>query len=181
MKPTAATVPTASHSSTPAQPLPAADPWRRLMGISYEFIILFGVIWFADYAFSALTQFRGEPGPMRVAFQLFTLGVLGLYFCWFWAYGRRTLPMKTLSLQLVDGAGRPLSPARSIARFAAAVGLWLAVLAAGHFISRWLWLLAVLPFAWALFDPHRRALYDVIAGTRLVQMAPDARLRSVDV
>lgn len=33
----------------------AADPWRRLMGIAYEAIILFGVLWFADYAFSALT------------------------------------------------------------------------------------------------------------------------------
>lgn len=39
-------------------------------------IILFGVLWFADYAFSALTQFRGYPGPLRTAFQLFTLGVL---------------------------------------------------------------------------------------------------------
>ena len=55
------------------------------------------------------------------------------------------------------------------------------VMALGYFVSRWLWLLVFLPFAWALFDPQRRALYDVLAGTRLVTLAPDARLRSVDV
>jgi len=39
----------------------------------------------------------------------------------------------------------------------------------------------LLPFGWTLFDRDRRALYDVIAGTRLVRLAPDASLRSVDV
>jgi uncharacterized RDD family membrane protein YckC len=29
-------------------------------------------------------------------------------------------------------------------------------------------LLLPIPFAWALFDRDRRALYDVLAGTRLV-------------
>ena len=59
----------------PLGALPSATPWRRLMAITYESIILFGVLWFADYAFSALTQFRGETGPLRTAFQIFT-GIL---------------------------------------------------------------------------------------------------------
>jgi uncharacterized RDD family membrane protein YckC len=160
---------------------PPADPWRRVMGIVYESIILFGVVWFADYVFSSLTQFRGHPGPLRTAFQLFTLAVLGLYFCWFWSNGRRSLPMKTLSLQLLDVAGRPLRPLRALGRFAAAAGLWIAALAAGYTLSAWLYLLVLLPLAWTLFDGERRALYDVLAGTRLVKLAPDAALRSVDV
>ncbi|NLD68217.1 MAG: RDD family protein [Limnobacter sp.] len=160
---------------------PSADPWRRLMGIAYEAIILFGVIWFADYVFSALTQFRGEPGPMRYAFQSFTLAVLGVYFVGFWSDGRRSLPMKTMSLQLSSHDGSPVGRARALARFAAATAMWLGALAAGHYLSGWLYLLFLVPFGWTLFDPQRRALYDVIAGTRLVVLAPDARLRSVDV
>lgn len=161
--------------------MPAADPWRRLMGIVYEAIILFGVLWFADYAFSALTQFRGEPGPLRTAFQVFTLLVLAAYFCGFWSHGRRSLPMKTLSLLVVTRDDRPLSYGRALARFAAATGLWVGALAAGHYLSGWLFLLVLLPFAWTLVDRDRRALYDVIAGTRLVMRAPDAGMKSVDV
>lgn len=161
--------------------MPAADPWRRLMGIAYESIILFGVLWFADYAFSALTQFKGHPGPLRTAFQVFTLLVLAAYFTGFWALGRRSLPMKTLSLLVLDRHDRPLSYPRALGRFAAATALWLVALAAGYYLSGWLYLLALLPFAWTLFDGDRRALYDVIAGTRLVRRAPDAGMKSVDV
>lgn len=161
--------------------LPSADPWRRLMGIAYESIILFGVLWFADYAFSALTQFKGHPGPLRTAFQVFTVLVLAAYFVGFWALGRRSLPMKTLSLLVLDERDRPLSHARAAGRFAAALGLWLLALAAGYYLSGWLYLLVLLPFSWTLVDPDRRALYDLIAGTRLVNKAPDPGAKSVDV
>ena len=165
----------------PHLPDPAADPWRRLMGVAYESIILFGVIWFADYAFSALTQFRGHPGALRTAFQLFTLGVLAAYFVFFWSNGRRSLPMKTVALQLQTASGAPVTRLRAFVRFAAAVGLAIGALAAGHFLHRSLYLLALAPFAWTLIDRDRRALYDVIAGTRLAHVAPTAALRSVDV
>ena len=151
------------------------------MGILYEGIILFGVLWIADYAFSALTQFRGHPGPLRTAFQLFTLAVLALYFGWFWSRGRRTLPMKTLSLALLDRHDGPLTPARALARFFTAAALAIGALGAGWLFGKPLYLLLLLPFAWTLVDRERRALYDVIAGTRLVKLAPDAKLRSVDV
>jgi uncharacterized RDD family membrane protein YckC len=151
------------------------------MGIVYESIILFGVIWFADYAFSALTQFRGEPGPLRNAFQTFTLLVLAVYFVGFWSVGRRSLPMKTMSLLLVDANDRSIGYGRALVRYLAGLGLWLGALALGYYVSGWAYLLVVLPFVWTLFDPDRRALYDVIAGTRLVRMAPDARMPSVDV
>ncbi len=160
---------------------PAADPWRRFIGFAYEAIILFGVVWFADYVFSALTQFRGHPGALRTVFQWFTLGVLAAYFTYFWSEGRRSLPMKTMSLQLQTRAGGPVSPVRAFARFAAVAALGVGALAVGYYVSGWLNLLVLVPFGWSLVDPDRRALYDVIAGTRLVVRAPDARLRSVDV
>lgn len=165
----------------PGVPAPAADPWRRLMGIAYEAIILFGVVWFADYAFSALTQFRGHPGALRTAFQLFTLGVLAAYFVYFWSDGRRSLPMKTLALQLQARDGRPASPARALGRFAAGAGLAIGALAAGYYLHPGLYALLLAPFAWTLVDRDRRALYDLIAGTRLAQVPPMPAMRSVDV
>lgn len=162
-------------------PDPPADPWRRLMGFSYEAIILFGVIWFADYAFSALTQFRGEPGALRTAFQWFTLGVLAVYFTGFWSDGRRSLPMKTMSLQLQTRAGGPVSKARAFARFALASALAIGAVAAGRYLHGSLYLLLFAPYVWTLFDADRRALHDVIAGTRLARVDPAPALRSVDV
>ncbi|MCO5106619.1 MAG: RDD family protein [Burkholderiaceae bacterium] len=162
-------------------PDPAADPWRRLMGIAYEGIILFGVLWFADYAFSALTQFRGHPGALRTAFQLFTLGVLAAYFTYFWSAGRRSLPMKTLALQLQARDGGSVTPARALARFVAASALAIGALAAGYYLHPGLHLLIFAPYAWTLVDRDRRALYDVLAGTRLAHVAAPPALRSVDV
>jgi uncharacterized RDD family membrane protein YckC len=159
---------TALNADSAGGQLPSASPWRRLMGIFYEGIILFGVVWFADYAFSALTQFRAEPGPLRTAFQLFTLAVLAVYFTGFWSNGRRSLPMKTLSMQLRTESGKPPSAGRALARFAAATAMWLAALAAGYYLSAWLYLLVLLPYVWVLIDRDRRALYDLACGTRLV-------------
>jgi len=160
---------------------PAADPWRRFMGFAYEAIILFGVVWFADYAFSALTQFRGHPGALRTAFQLFTLGVLAAYFTGFWSEGRRSLPMKTLSLQLQTSDGGDVPVARAFVRFAVAAALAVGALAAGYFVHGALYVLLVVPYLWTLVDRDRRALHDVIAGTRLAHVDPPRAMRSVDV
>ena len=149
--------------------LPSAHPWRRMMGICYEGVVLFGVLWIADYAFSALTQFRGEPGGLRTAFQLFQFLVLGAYFGYFWSNGRRSLPMKTLSLRLLDRHGAPPGLARALLRYVTAVGMLLLTLAATQVWLPLALAAAVLPFAWTLVDPQRRALYDVVAGTRLAQ------------
>ncbi len=170
----------ASSSETAAVRSPAT-PWRRLMGSVYEAVILFGVLWFADYAFSALTQFRGEPGPLRTAFQVFTTGVLAGYFVFFWSAGRYSLPMKTMSLGVVDRNGAPLSAPRAAVRFAAALGLPIAALAAGKLISPWLYLLLPANWIWCLIDKDRQALHDKIAGTRLVYLPFVRRARSVDV
>jgi uncharacterized RDD family membrane protein YckC len=160
---------------------PAASAWRRLMGAVYESVILFGVIWFADYAFSALTQFRGEPGLLRHTFQAFTALVLGAYFSFFWSSGRVSLPMKTLSLAVQTVDGRAPSLARAVARFAAALGIPVLALAAGHSLSGWLYLLLPMSWFWCLVDRDSQSLHDRLSGTRLVNKAPPAAIRSVDV
>jgi uncharacterized RDD family membrane protein YckC len=138
------------------------------MGATYETVVLFGVVVFFGYAFSALAQFKGEPGVLRWVFQGYLFIVIGAYFVWFWSEGRRTLPMKTVALRLVDATDRPLSRPRAALRYLLAWAMLLApAVAAWTVAPAWLALLP-LPFAAALLDRERRTLYDRLAGTRLV-------------
>jgi uncharacterized RDD family membrane protein YckC len=151
---------------------PSADPWRRFMCVAYEGVILFGVLFFFGYGFSALTRFAGHPGLLRHAFQAFMFAVLGLYFVWFWSNGRRTLPMKTMGVVLVDRDGKPASTRHCLVRYLVASAGWVVALglaASVHWAA--LGLVAV-PFAWALADRQRRTLYDLASATRLVTDRP---------
>src|SRR5690606_14225293 len=145
----------------PARLVPA-DPWRRLMSAAYETVILFGVVFFFAYAFSALTRYSGTEGLLRHAFQAYLFLVLGAYFTWFWSSGRRSLPMKTMDLVLVEaGSGRPLSPLRSAWRYVAASLLFWGLLAAVWKASPWWLAVWPLPFLWIFFNRRRQALYDL--------------------
>lgn len=138
------------------------------MCVVYEGMLLFGLAWFAAYVFSSLAQFRGEPGTGRLVFQLYMAAVLGAYFAWLWSGGRRTLPMKTLAVQLVTDAGAPLTPARAAWRYVLALALTSLPLAGAQFVHPAWFVGALLPFGWMLADPLRRTLWDRMAGTRMV-------------
>lgn len=165
-RPPRAGAPLPTESAMPA----AATAWRRLMCVAYECILLFGVLFFFGYGFSALAQFKGAPGPLRWAFQGFVFLVLAAYFGWSWSEGRRTLPMKTMMVSVVTEEGRPLTLGQALLRFVAAFAMLVIAAAAGSFVHPSLWLLVLLPFAWTLIDRDRRALYDLVCGTRLVYL-----------
>lgn len=152
----------------PDTPLPDADPWRRFMCVAYEGVILFGVVFFFAYGFSALTRFNGQPGLLRWAFQGFIVLVLGVYFVWSWSHGRRTLPMKTMGVRLVDDQERPVSTRRASLRYLAALAGWVIALGLAAGVHAAAILLVAVPFGWALIDRRRRTLYDLASGTRLV-------------
>jgi uncharacterized RDD family membrane protein YckC len=151
-----------------------ASVWRRFMSAAYESVILFGVVFFFAYALSSLFQikFTGKVNGPMLAFQIWMVFVLGLYFAWFWSNGRRTLPMKTMAVKLVDSRGGDVSTLRALARYAVAGLLYLLIFATMHFIHYGCAVLLPLPFFWSIFDQHKRALYDVIAGTRLILSDP---------
>lgn len=183
------------------------------MCVVYEAIILFGVIFFFGYAFSALTQFTGAEGWLRTAFQAFMFLVLGAYFSWFWSQGRWSLPMKTIGVKLVRSqpaaqttppgrpdtpdrptAGQPVSTETATSTASAPIAptghptvslgraAWRYTLASLMFwgglalvwkASPWWLPLFFLPFFWSLIDRRHRTLYDILAGTMLVNV--DAR------
>jgi uncharacterized RDD family membrane protein YckC len=148
--------------------LASADPWRRIMSAAYEFVILFGVIFFFYYAFSSLTRLTGAPGFLRHIGQGFLFVVMAVYFTWFWSKGRRTLPMKTMALMVVDKKDRPVQPLQAFMRYTAAIGLIALVLAIIKYFLLVFAVLFLVPIAWTMIDKDKRALYDVLSGTRLV-------------
>lgn len=161
----------------PGVTAPEAGLARRLGALVYEALILAAVVLIAGFALApVMTPSATSAGPLvapstpgRVAGALGLVAVLALYFVGFWTAGRRTLPMKTWRLALVDAVGAPLRPGRAFARFAAAwIGPVAALVLVAATSSRWGWLALGIPYAWALADPARRFLHDRLAGTRLV-------------
>jgi uncharacterized RDD family membrane protein YckC len=145
-----------------------ATPWRRFMCIAYEGVLLFGVLFFFGYGFSALAQFKGEPGLVRWIFQGFVFLVLAVYFTWSWSEGRQTLPMKTMGVRLVTAEGKPLEIGHALLRFICVLTGWVISLAAGRALHPALFMIAIVPVAWTLVDAQKRALHDVVCKTRLL-------------
>jgi uncharacterized RDD family membrane protein YckC len=151
-----------------ALPLPLATFWRRFMAMVYEGIILFGVLFFFAYGFSALLRVQRPFEAKFFAMQIFLFLVVGCYFVYFWSRGRRSLPMKTVDLLLQNKAGGPVSVGRAWARYCAACGVILLGLALAKFVHASLFVLIPVLFCWPLIDRRKRALYDWVAGTELL-------------
>jgi len=147
-----------------------AGPWRRLMAFTYEGVLLFGVVFFFGYAFSALTRHQNQSEVLRWSFQAWIFGVLAIYFVWSWSAGRRTLPMKTVGLRLLGPDAQALSRGRAFARYVAAwaciaLPLWVATL-----VKAWVaFAMFVAILICVLVDRKHRAPWDLATGTLLVQ------------
>lgn len=120
------------------------------MSMVYDGMLLLGVLFVTGFLFVALTHYTGQP-QMRPFFQAYLVGVIAVYFFWFWLHGGQTLAMKTWRIRLETVDGGPLTLDRAMLRFAAA---WLCLLGIG--------------VLWAFFDRDRQFLHDRLAGTRLV-------------
>ena len=147
---------------------------RRLLSMTYEAMLLFAVVFIADYLFDALTQSR-HALTLRHARQAWLFTMLGCYFVWFWMHGGQTLAMKTWRIRLVGPHGSRMALGRALARY---VLLWmfvlptLAILAVsgvgGWLAVAMLGLALVLPPFYALVDRERQFVHDRLLGTRLV-------------
>ena len=145
----------------------------------YEGMLLFGVVFLADYLFSALSQSR-HALDNRMGQQAFLFLVLGIYFTWFWHKGQ-TLAMKTWHIRIVDLQGSAVSQSRAL----------------GRYVLSWVWFIPSLALIWALdlplgsgsvlifgwiavwailsrFHPERQFWHDVWAGTRLIDSRPSS-------
>jgi uncharacterized RDD family membrane protein YckC len=81
-----------------------------------------------------------------------------LWLGWSWTHGGQTLGMRAWRLRLVTLESGPVTWPRALLRFLVAVPT---ILAGG--LGLW----------WALWDPRRRTLYDLSAGTLVVRVPRD--------
>jgi uncharacterized RDD family membrane protein YckC len=156
---------------------------RRLASLVYEALLLFGIAFGVAMVYGiAIGQHHALQG--RRGLESAQFFVFGLYFVWCWTRSGQTLPMQTWKLKLVAADGGPVSYGRALLRY----------------LLAWLWCLPGLAAAWLLewqhdkllsfaavaanvvayaaltaLLPQRQFLHDVLAGTRLVSLAPAGR------
>jgi uncharacterized RDD family membrane protein YckC len=145
--------------------------------MTYESVLLFGVVFVVAYAVVALARWTYPLSAFqRAALQAILFLVLGLYFIHQWSRSGQTLAMKSWHLRLVDGSGQP--PRRLVAalRYVLAWHLFLPgaiwfALFGGHtsvdaLVSALGVIALLLP---AFFDAQHRLLHDRLSATRIVR------------
>ncbi len=160
-------------TATPIPPL--ATRLRRFACMLYEAVLLFGVIFLADYLFDTLTQSK-HALMFRQTRQIWLFVAIGLYFVLSWRHGQ-TLPMKTWHIRILDRTGAPPTLLRSIARYVlawlpvmlAAALVWAARLLTGTPSVMSLIVLAPMAiFVWSWLDKDGQFLHDRLLGMRLI-------------
>lgn len=152
---------------------------RRFASMIYEGVLLFAVVFLSDYLFDTLTQ--STHGLMfRSTRQIWLFLAIGVYFLLCWTRSGQTLPMKAWHIRLVDTQGAIPSVRRLVLRFAL---MWLlpllgaATVWAISKLTGWpgaLTLIVGAPFTVFIptwFSPQQQFLHDLLAGTRLTNVA----------
>src|SRR5690242_6862253 len=83
------------------------------MSLGYEALLLAALLFAANFLLLPLVSRPGFSGqgltipdlPTRALLWCALFAVAALYFIWSWTGGRRTLPMKTWRMRIVDSAG----------------------------------------------------------------------------
>jgi uncharacterized RDD family membrane protein YckC len=138
------------------EPAQRASVSVRLLAMLYEAVLVAALLLLATAVFVLLAG-DSSSEPRRALLQLYLVTVTGVYFVWSWTGGRRTLPMRTWRLRLLDARNRSPSLRSAVTRYLVA----LVTLPLGG-----------LALLWALVDPERRFLHDRLAGTRVVREPP---------
>jgi uncharacterized RDD family membrane protein YckC len=158
---------------------------RRLISVVYEALLLVALLFGENFLLLPLISPRHPGGtqplivpdlPTRAILFCALFATAAIYFVWCWTGGRRTLPMKTWRMRLVDRNDAPLNYKTAFARYLAAwIGPGLALLTYVAMRPIGLGAVAIVPLALnylaAFVDPERQFLHDRIAGTRIAQDA----------
>jgi len=152
----------------------------------YEALLLAALVLIAGFLVAPLVSPGSSPGrplrlpdlPSRVIEFCILFAAGAWYYVWSWTGGRKTLPMKTWHIAIVDTEGAPPDLRTALGRYLAswigpvcALGAYVALRPAG-LGAHAAWLVG-LNYLWALVDPDRSFLHDRIAGTRLVYTGSD--------
>ena len=165
--------------STAPRLLPC-PPWRRLLALVYDLLAVLAIVMVVGLACQLATDGQlvrtGDGQPVQVAWWYPPLQglVVSAYFVGSWLRGGQTVGMRPWHIRVTDRAGAAPTLQQAVLRLlVAAAPMLLLMLAPTLGLRTTLWLLLAAWAAWfavALFDPRRRALHDLVAGTELRQI-----------
>lgn len=175
---------------TPATPdvisaheMPSASRGKRFAAMMYEGVLLFGVVFTADYLFDTLTQSK-HALMFRPGRQVWLFIAIGAYFLLCWHRGGQTLPMRAWHIKLVAANGLRPSFNQLLARY---VLMWpiplagMALIYALVLITGWpaIYTFAIvtpfLIFIPSWFSSDGQFLHDKLAKTRIVDIPEHLR------
>ena len=156
--------------------VPAAPRARRFASMMYEGVLLFGVVFLADYLFDTLTLSK-HALMLRHTRQIWLFIAIGMYFIACWARSGQTLPMKAWNIHLQSASGGRASLQQLLARYTL---MWILPLIGAlivwgvSLLTHWpstLMFIVLAPFTVFIptwFTPEQQFLHDLLAKTRLV-------------
>jgi uncharacterized RDD family membrane protein YckC len=159
---------------------PAGGPpglLRRLSAMTYEAVLLFGLVFVVSFPLLALTGWTHPLQPLqRWALQALLFVAIGAYFITCWVRSGQTLAMKSWRLRVVDRHGGLLTPRRAALRYLLAWSLfapglvYAAVAGAGIAANLLALLISLVAMAGlAKIDRGGRMLHDRLLGSRVVE------------
>ncbi len=165
------------RSDTPtAMPCPL---WRRLLALVYDLLIVVAIVMVVGLLSQLATGGQLVQGADHAQVPAWYRPLQGLvvsaYFLSSWLRGGQTVGMRPWHIRLTDRAGASPTVQQAVLRLlVAALPMLLLMLAPVLGLRATLWLLLAVWAGWfavALFDPRRRALHDLVAGTELRRSA----------
>lgn len=167
----------------PASPdMPSATPcppWRRLLALVYDLLIVLAIVMVVGLLSQLATGGQLVQGADHAQVPAWYRPLQGLavsaYFLSSWLRGGQTVGMRPWHIRLTGRDGAGVTPQQAVLRLlVAAAPMLLLMLEPALGLRATLWLLLAAWAAWfavALFDPRRRALHDLVAGTELRRSA----------
>jgi uncharacterized RDD family membrane protein YckC len=149
--------------------------WRRLTALVYDLVAVLAIVMVVGLLCQIAThgQLITTGSQVHIAwwYQPLQALIVAAYFVVSWLRGGQTLGMRPWRIRVTTRSGmRPSLRQAFIRAIAAALPLLLLLLAPAFGLHVALWAVAggwIVWFATALFDPSRRAVHDLAAGTEV--------------
>lgn len=159
------------HHSEMYQPVGLLKRWAAIF---YDGLLLLAVLFFASLIVMLPFEITYEH-PFYPAFVIYIYAISFLFLGWSWTRTGQTLGMKTWRIYVQQNNGQLINWKQAFIRYSCALLFWLPAALYSIFISNefeYLAFLSLTPigldYLWCLIDPKKRALHDIISGTRIV-------------
>lgn len=153
--------------------------WRRLFALLYDLVAVLAIVMVVGLLCQLATHGElitaGKQVHIAWWYQPLQGLTVAMYFLVSWLRGGQTLGMRPWRIRVAAGDGARLTARQACVRLiVAALPLLLLALAPAVGLRAALWAVAIAWLAWfgvAMFDPRRRAVHDLAAGSDVRRMS----------